>query len=84
MRAQADGLPRKKRAREHLRLWYGSTLPNGAFGRLDGRLVQPCRIPLPHPSGRLFGCGLEGSVRAAIRAQGPFTFAYQNPQACTT
>jgi len=50
--------------------------------RLDGRLIPP--IPLPHPSGRLFGCGLDGSVRAAIRAQGPFTLAYQNPQACTT
>jgi hypothetical protein len=64
MKAQVDDLPtQSKSAREHLWLWYGSTLPSGALlvlGRLDGRLTPP-RIPLPHPSGRLFGCGLDAT-----------------------
>ena len=50
-------------------------------------------VPLPHTSKQASLAAGEGdcsaadwmeALRAAIRAQGPFTFAYQNPQACTT
>ena len=72
MKAQADDLPTEKRRvrQEHLRLWYGSTWPNGPLvvGRLDGRLIAHSPSPSKDPSGRLFGCGLDGSVHPAIRA----------------
>lgn len=53
MKAQGDGLPAEKRAWEHLRLWYGSTWPNGPSvvrWPLDGAALARSPSPSPSPS----------------------------------